>query len=222
LCFHFYLTFIFVSAFGFCFRSERNVGMRTVWIDTETGGLLDTSPTIQIAAIAVDEQLRELAYFERKLLFDLKDADPEALALNSYDLAAWSIEAVDPAMACDDFAIFLAGYKDVKCVSKRTGRPYYVAQIAGHNAAKFDGPRLQRLFKQHNLFLPATFLAWDTLQRAAWYFFEHPGDRPENLQLPTLATYFGVPVGESHDALADARTALAVYKAIRDRESKIL
>ena len=44
--------------------------MEVVFFDFETGGLEDSRPNIQLAAIAVDENWNETATFEAKIKFD--------------------------------------------------------------------------------------------------------------------------------------------------------
>lgn len=188
-----------------------------VWVDTESGGLLDENPTIQIAAIATDYELTETGRFECKLLFDIGACQDEALSLNSYDPMAWAAEAVSPLEACNGFADFLRKHSTVEMISKKSGRPYYVAQGCGHNCLVFDGPRIQRLFKSLNLFLPMGFFMLDTCQRAAWHFHEHPEEkRPENMKLQTLAEHFRLSVdGAAHDAMGDVLMTIELYRKLR-------
>lgn len=48
----------------------------TIYFDTETGGVQPTHPTIQFAAIAVDnDTMEEVADFECKIAFDEASAD---------------------------------------------------------------------------------------------------------------------------------------------------
>ncbi len=190
--------------------------MRLVFFDLETGGTELTRPIIQIGAVAVDDQLNELEAFERKISFNVKDCTPDALALNSYLPREWEIHAVTLREALGDFSRFLTRYADVEMISQRTGRPYWVAQLAGHNAATFDGPMLQRACKIEGIFMPAAFLVLDTLQRAMWFFLERPDlPKPEHRRLSCLAEYFGVKLDDAHDALADARAAVGIHRAMR-------
>lgn len=194
---------------------ERNP-MHVVFFDLETGGTDHRKhPIIQIAAAAVDEQLNVVETFERKLAFDLATADPVALEINSYDAKRWQAEAISPLLACSDFARFLKPYSDVPMVSKRTGRAYAVARLAGHNAAGFDMPFLQAIFQATGQFLPADMRVLDTLQRAMWHFHESKQIvTPADMKLSTLANYFGVAADGAHDALADVRMNVAIYKAL--------
>ena len=188
----------------------------TVYVDLETGGLdIEKSPIIQIAAVAVS-QGRIVDEYECKLRFDPECADAEALRLNSYNADVWSQKAVPSAAAMSSFTAFMKRHATVEMVSQRTGNPYNVAQLAGHNAARFDGPMIQRWYKNAGQFLPASFMVLDTLQLAMW-FCRNCGERPTNFKLATLAEHFGVPCEDAHDALADVRMAFRVAEAIESR-----
>lgn len=189
--------------------------MRVVFFDFETGGVELHHPNIQLAAVAVDEHLKELAIFSERIIFNEEACDPQALAMNHYDRDLWKATALEPAVVFKRFAAFLRSFDDIEMVSQRTGRPYRVARLAGHNAATFDGPRLQAKFRSLNLFLPASYQILDTLQRALWYFHEHPSQaKPASYQLGDLADYFGIETPEAHDALADCRTTIKLFKAL--------
>ena len=188
--------------------------MFTVYFDLETGGLQPTHPTIQLAAIAIDDAGTEKASFEQKIAFAEADADPAALTLNHYDKAAWA-NAVTPAVAAARFALFAKPYSSVEMISKRTGQPYNVAKLAGYNALTFDLPRLKAMFGT-SFFFPCSYLVRDVLQRVLFYFDERPDTKPPaNFKLSTVAEYFGIAVDGAHDALADARMSAAIAVAIR-------
>jgi DNA polymerase III epsilon subunit-like protein len=194
--------------------------MRLVFIDCETTGKDPTLHTIiQVAAIAVDADLSELGTFEAKIEFDPADADPEALAKNSYDAKIWQQEAMRPTKATALLSSFLKRYADVQMISQRTGNPYSVAQIVGHNAATFDGPFLQAFYKRHDAFLPASYRVLCTVQRALWYFQERKHLPPPDFKLKTLCDCFGIPLDDAHDALADVRANVALYRALAAKEA---
>ena len=195
--------------------------MRAVYFDLETGGLLEQHPIIQIAAVAIDESTwRELGAIEMKLQFDFAAADPEALKINHWDAAVWRAEAILPGAAVLRFARFLEPYKSIRLVSKRTGNPYSVAQLAGHNAAAFDFPRISRLFRDAGSFLAADYHVLDTMHGAMWMLRGRPNP-PENYKLVTLARYFGVQFsdGKAHDALADVRLTIQLARALRETQA---
>lgn len=188
----------------------------TVFFDTETGGVEDRHPTIQIAAVAVDAAMEEVDQFERKLTFDLDLCDPEALEINSYDADTWETEAVPPRMACTDFVGFCRAWADTTLVSARTGNPYNVCLLAGHNIATFDIPRVRRAADRLRQFWPACW--WyplDTYHRAFWYFREHDLPWPENFRLETLCTYFEIE-HDAHDALGDVRANVELARALME------
>jgi DNA polymerase III epsilon subunit-like protein len=195
--------------------------MKIIYFDLETGGVLEQHPIIQIAAIAIDDATwQELDAIEMKLQFNISDADPEALKINHYDAAVWRAEAIPVGQAIGRFARFLEPHKSLHLISKRSGRPYSVAQLAGHNAATFDGPRLQNMFRATGAFLPADPRVLDTMQRAMW-FFQERGTRPEDYKLGTLCKHFGIEVGDdAHDALADVRLTIQLARALRENERK--
>lgn len=194
---------------------------KAVMMDTETGGLEDKHPTIQIAALAFDVgTLEPIDRFEIKLKFDEADCDPEALEMNSYDRETWDREAQPPVFCLRAYAGFLRNHASVKMISRK-GRPYYVAQTMGHNADRFDNDRLIRDFRRADLFLPGSFRSLDTCQRLFWYFWERPHlPQPPDFKLETMAIYFGLAdeieaAGDLHDAAWDCEVNLALLRALR-------
>lgn len=191
----------------------------SIFFDIETGGLMMDHPIIQFAAVAVDDQWRELETIELKIQFDESKADAEALKLNHYDAAIWKAKGVHVNEALYRIGNFIDRHKTLQMVSKRTGKPYTVAKLCGHNAATFDGPRLQKMFKDHDKFLAADPRVRCTVQRALWWFDEHGIPPPDNYRLETLCKYFGIawPADEAHDALVDVRLTIELAKAMRNK-----
>lgn len=186
---------------------------RVVFFDTETGGLRPDHPTIQLAAIAVGPDWAELEAFERKIAFDVSKADPEALALNHFDADAWK-GAPSERQVVDEFGAFLKRHSTVELVSQRTGKPYKVARVGGHNIAGFDLERVAAMFKHHGAFFPVDFrTALDTRYGAIW-FFEGTDVQPKNFKLTGLAEHFGVPIEGAHDALFDVRLSIALARRL--------
>lgn len=187
-----------------------------IMFDLETGGLLPTHPTISLAAVAAEEpDLREVSSFSTKLQFNFAEADLEALKINGYTAEAWA-DAVPPLTAALSFAAWLTPYRSITMTSKRTGNPYTLARLSGYNALLFDMPRLKALFGEE--FFPCSWQVRDVLQRAVFYFDEHPHEPPpENFKLATLGAYFGLSVDGAHDALFDARLSFAVLRELRER-----
>ena len=186
--------------------------MTTIFTDLETGGLLDSQPDIQLAAIAVDPEWRELATFERKIQFNEALADPKALEINHYNPEVWWEQAKPVDEVVRDFASFIAPFRCINKISK-AGKPYAVAKLAGHNAATFDMPRLRRMFGQ--VFLAADMHVLDTLQLALWHFHK-AGTQPENFRLTTLCKHFDIPCEGAHDAFTDCRLSAAIARVMTE------
>jgi len=185
--------------------------MIVVYIDTETGGVQPHHPTIQLAAVAMDGDT-EVGAFEQRIAFNEADCDPEALRLNHYTREAWA-DAVSPAVTAARFAAWLRPFQSVTLTSKRTGQPYTVARLAGYNAVSFDVPRLREMFAGQ--FFPCEYLTRDVLQRALFYFDEHPhGPQPANFKLATVCAMFGIDTDGAHGALADARMCARLYRVM--------
>jgi len=190
-------------------------GERLVFFDLETAGLREDSSIIQIAAIAVTADLSELETFEAKLRFDVDEATTEALSFNSFEPTIWKRLAREPKDAAYRFSDFLRQHATVDLISA-AGKPYQVAQLVAHNAP-FDGPKLKRLYDTNQIFLPAHRRVYCTLQRAYWLFAEQRDlSPPTSYKLATLCEYFGIrlPDDQAHDALADVRATVALYRAM--------
>lgn len=187
----------------------------TVYFDLETGGVEMRHPVIQMAAVAVNEAGGERGEFMVRLQFNEADCDPEALKVNHYDAAAWH-DAVTPQRAVVRFSTWLQPFRSVTLTSKRTGRDYTVVKLSGYNALTFDGPRLKALFGDQ--FTPWSHQIRDVLQRALFWFDEHPeAARPSDMKLTTVAAYFGLSPDGAHDALADARLCAALARVLQER-----
>lgn len=191
----------------------------TIYFDAETGGVLPSHPTIQLAAIAVEDGTwKEVAGFERKIQFKPSQCDIEALKINHYNIEDWK-DAVPQPECIRQFSKFCEPYRSIEMMSKRTNKPYSVGKLAGHNAVAFDLPRLRGMFGEN--FFPFSYHVKDTLQRALWFFDEHPElTRPASLKLSVLCEYFGIMTAGAHDALADVRMSAAIARAFMDAERK--
>ncbi len=194
---------------------------RFVFVDIETAGLQTWRPIMQIAAIAVNSAFRELEVFEEKIRFDERQAVQRTLRKRHYSRARWNREARRDRDVAVDFGAFLARHATVD-VSSGRGKPFVVAQLVAHNA-EFDGPFLRMWFERMGLFFPGAYRVFCTLQRAMWLFHE---DRsltpPTDFKLGTLCDYFGVPLplDQAHDALADVRATVGLYRAINERSRR--
>ena len=188
----------------------------SVFFDLETGGLEMHHPVIQFAGVAINDEWEELEAVEIKILFDEMEADPVALNMNHYDRAIWKAKGMSADYAVFRIGQFIDRHKTLQMISKKNGKVYSVAKMFGHNAASFDGPRLQKMFKDRDKFLPADPRVRCTVQRALWWFDERGIKPPDNYKLETLCRYFGVPVpdGEAHDALVDVRLNIQLARAM--------
>src|SRR5258708_3146498 len=120
---------------------------KLICFDLETGGLNPKRhPIIQLAAVAVDENLQPLQAFEAKIRFDEAQANRNSLRKNHYRRSLWATEAREPVEVAKHFAEFLRRHATVPMVSS-DGKPYYVAQFVAHNAS-FDGAFLQAWYER--------------------------------------------------------------------------
>ena len=192
-----------------------------VFVDVEPGGGDPRRhPIIQLAAVTVDGALREVEQFEVKVRFSENAATKASLRKAHYSRARWNREAVEPHRAARSFATFLRSHASVP-VMRQDGTFANVAQLVAHNAT-FDASFLQTWYEKLGIYCPARFQVLCTLQRAEWYFAERPDlPRPDNFKLLTLCRYFRVPLHpfEAHDALADVRATIGLYRAIREAEA---
>jgi len=186
---------------------------KAVFLDTETAGLRDDSPIIELAAVAVNRfSFEELEVFEAKIHFDITKADPEALRVNGYDSEKWA-DALSPNLAWRQFAVFLDRHRTVPQVAK-SGRPWLAVRSGGHNIAGFDLPRIRKAMSDRQIFCSLGYTCvLDTMQEAEW-FFSRAGDRipPESRRLTSLCEYFGISAIDAHTALADTRMSIALAK----------
>jgi DNA polymerase III epsilon subunit-like protein len=190
---------------------------RLVFVDLETAGGEPWRPIIQLAAIAVTSELRELECFEAKLRFDERFADRKTLLGGRYSPEEWRAEAKPAGMVIEDFAGLLRRHATVDQVAKG-GAVYQVAQLVAHNAA-FDAGFLDAWFSRFERFLPASPRVLCTMQRAIWLFHEDKSlTPPMDFKLQTLCQYFGVRLcpQEAHDALVDVRATVELYRRMAE------
>jgi len=194
-----------------------------VFIDLETGGLSPSrNPIIQLAAIAVNSALEPVEAIELKIQFRESQATKQSLRKNHYSRGLWAKEGVPPLEAARRLAVFLSCYPGHTAISP-SGAPYSIAQLVAHNAA-FDGPFLQSWYQRLGVFLPARYQMLCTLQRAQWYFTEHPKETaPSSLKLATLCEYFRVPfhAANAHEALGDVTATLLLYRALMQADAQL-
>ena len=140
---------------------------KIIFTDIESAGLEFTRPIIQIAAVAVDENFQERESIEIKIAFDRRLADPKSLPFNKYRPRVWKQEAIPKRIAAGRFAAFLRRHATFDMISG-AGRPYQLAQLAGHNAERFDGPFIHEWYKRQQIYCPARYMTLCTKQRALW------------------------------------------------------
>lgn len=187
----------------------------TVFFDLETGGVEERHPTIQVAAAAV-RKWKVVETFERKIRFNVDACDPEALRLNGYVPIAWSA-SIPEAQAMREFDAFCNAHADLRLVSKRTGRPYTVARLAGHNVVTFDVPRVRAGMDRAGVafWKACWWYPLDTYQRALWHYTENGLALPEDFTLQGLAKSLGLPAqGAEHEALADVLLCVRLAEAL--------
>ena len=192
------------------------VDERLVFADVETGSLDIRRPVIiQIAAIAVDAQYRELEDFEIKIRFNETQASPAALNNNHYDPALWARSAANPRDAAFQFRRFLKRHATIDTVYG--GHVFRLAKLVAHNGAEFDKPVLFNWYRNLGISLPASYRVLCTLQRLDWFFSENKHlSPPENYKLATLCQYFGIRLRpeDAHDAFQDDRATVELYRAM--------
>ncbi len=185
-----------------------------VFFDLETAGLdPKRHPIIQVAAIAVDENLSPVEAFEAKIRFDEKKANKNSLRKNHFHRGVWAKEAQEERQVAIEFAEFLRRHAAIDMTSS-SGHTFRVAQLVAHNAS-FDGPFLQDWFDRIGIFLPARRQVLCTLQRAMWWCSENPhAIPPGDFKLASLCQHFGVPfhAAAAHEALADVTATMELYR----------
>lgn len=191
---------------------------KLVFFDIEAAGTdPKRHPIIQLAAIAVDQELEILEAFEAKLKFDPRKAKAHSLRKLNYHPGVWAKEAREPAETAQEFAAFLRRHATVPALSGR-GEPYHVAQLVAHNAA-FDAPFLTTWFEKSGIYLPARRLVLCTMQLAMWQHAMSGEPAPANYQLPTRCKHYGVPfhAAAAHDALGDVTATVRLFQAMVQR-----
>lgn len=186
---------------------------RLVFVDLEIAKVRQRRRILQVAAIAVNQSLRELDTFEAKIRIDERLIRASQIRNRHFDSQLWKTEGRSEKAVAYDFGRFLTRHATAD-VTGSGFRPLVVAQLVAHNA-EFDGAFLRKWFERLGLFLPASYRVFCTLHRAMWLFHE---DRlltpPDDFKLGTLCQYFSIrfPASESHDALVDVRATVELYR----------
>ncbi len=187
---------------------------RLVFVDVEAVGSVRKPHVIQIAAIATNGKMEELAGFEAKAQLP-KGGKPKP-SHSRYNKKLWDAEGSDAKKVAIEFASFLTRNATVERYSKN-GQMFRVAQMVAHNSG-FDSDILQAWFKQLNVYLPASFQTLCTMQRAMWLSQEASDNfRPSDFRLVSLCKHFGIEHSpkQAHDAFNDVRATLLLYREMR-------
>ena len=180
----------------------------------ETGIFIKMSPIIQIAAVAVDEDLCIQETMEVKIDFPSLHACPKALEINHFDGALWAKESRSEIEAVDMLKRFLIKHASVAKMSKN-GNAYKVAMLAGHNVCGFDRLFLSSWFGTFNEFFPADYHVLDTMSLAFIYDQLRNGERTfKDYKLSTVARHLGFTPEKEHDAKEDVLTSLRIASEI--------
>lgn len=173
-----------------------------LFFDIETSGLIpEEHDIIQIAAvdpITGDE-------FEQLLRFKTGNASKEALKINGYNEELWDERAVTQRKGFQLFRKFIEDHATQTRISRKTGKEYKVAVMAGHNIDKFDMQFLRMWEQRQNGYLPIDYACYDTLQLARWVMPDLKGYRLED-----LARHFDVFDGKCHNALHDVKMNIKI------------
>lgn len=176
------------------------VGMKNknlAFIDIETTGFdIERQEIIEIGCVIVQQKNgvvgEIIEEFELKIKPErLNEADPEALAINGYNEAAWMF-AVDLPQAMQLFA-----EKTKDCV------------MVAHNIA-FDYSFIAKAFATTGVEDQLYYAKLDTISYAMAKLSNNP--EVTRFSLGALCERYGVENERAHTALADARATLEVYK----------
>jgi hypothetical protein len=187
---------------------------RIVFVDVESIGVDPNGPIRQIAAVAVDSQLQEIETFDFTMNVDWRRV---RLWQSDQRRKVPRPRPADELGAAQAFAEFLSRHATMEIPSHRKSRR--LTQLAAHHAAH-DSLFLQAFFDRNLSYYPAHYQMLCTLQRALWFFHEHPWCvPPTDFKLATLCHYFSVPFDPSraHDAIYDARATVALYRMLLAR-----
>lgn len=187
-----------------------------VFFDLETTDVdIARAEIIQLAAVAVDSELREVDSFSRLVTFNEKRANPEALKINHYDPERWKVHAQPAAVVLKAFCEWSRPYQDQTRIAKVSGKPFKVGTLCGYNAARFDFPLIERHCKANGIFLPFDFRVRDAML-VAQSVCDFTGVTPKDFKLGTIAELFKVEVENAHDALSDVRTTIGLMRRFRE------
>lgn len=170
---------------------------RLVFVDVEARGSKAKPLVKQIAAIATDDQLDEVAGFEAKISKASDTSEAKKVARG--------------------FANFLTRNATNERFNAK-GELFRVAQLVAHNA-NFDIEILRNWYRKQSIFLPADYLPLCTMQHAMWFFQLRVLTPPKDFKLTTLCHRFGIEhsLSDAHDAFRDIRATVLLCRAMRIR-----
>ena len=196
----------------------KNSFHRTIYLDIETAGLDLEDPIIEVAAVAVESTTYHVVdSIDMKLAFETKHlSNFTALGINKFSAQKWEKYALPSDVAAKKLSLFFKRYATVEKTSRKSGKEYTIARLAGHNSNAFDAPRIKRLFDLHGLFFhPEMLRTLDTEQKARWFFADHPEIKPPaNYKLSTLIEHLGIDCTPDHTALADTLATIDLAQAL--------
>jgi len=165
-----------------------------VFVDGEMTGLDPTKhELLELAAVRLSPKLEERRAFERKVRpTRIQGADPEALRIVGYTPHGWRF-AVPRRVACIDYQALVDG-----------GEYLFVAHHAAHDVAF-----LKAAFAEEALVFPEPRLVLDTLA-IAWPL--HAKGVVDTLSLDALCAKYAIPNAGHHQAMADVRRLIALYR----------
>ncbi len=175
------LAFIDIETTGFNFERHEIIEIGVVIVKQQDG----------IPGAIIDE-------FDIKITpTRLNEADPEALAINGYNEAAWMF-AIDLSQAMKLFA-----EKTKDCV------------MVAHNVA-FDYSFLAKAFAVTGVENQMFYAKIDTIT----YALARLSHKPEvtRFSLGSLCEFYGIENEHAHTALADARATLEVYRKLVEQK----
>lgn len=191
--------------------------MNIVWIDLETGGTdKEIHQITQIAAVATGgpPHFEGNAWpFERKIKLVEGHYTEEALKVQNYSPEVWERDAMDLIPALNEFIQWVKPYCHQR-ISKRTGRPYDVAHMAGYNIS-FDGDFLRASCDRNKLWMPLTNWTggqFDVLHAVKWHLMKQKV-YPETFTLEAMCETFGIKL-DAHDAMNDVLATVELARKV--------
>ena len=205
-----------------------------------------TAELIEFAAIAVNSQGKEIDSIEIKLDFNWDKNNPEmieALKMNCFkafmvendyntlSINLWRKHCLSRREAYYQIDKFLKKHATIQWNWPSGDRAPNKTLGAGQNIESFDRKFIQALYEEFapdngkKVYLPLDFYQIDTYEQAkAWYWkSKQIGQKtPKNLQLATLAEFFGFSTEGAHGALADVRMNILTHKAVEQSMGRLV